>query len=113
MCFDLSESLTIEFEMKRFFSFVNSFYHIFRGATPIVLCHLLQTFAYVFYGCQLWSCNDCQLNRLRVAWNDAIEDLQRRKTVSCGHNALCNWAFALAWDAKKAQATVFVISHSV
>ena len=37
-----------------------------------MLCRLLQAFATVFYGCQLWNCNDNQLRRLCVAWNDAI-----------------------------------------
>ena len=49
MCFDMKESLSIEFEMKRFFSSFNSFYHQFKGATPIVLCRLLQAFS-----CLLW-----------------------------------------------------------
>ena len=75
MCFDMKESLSIEFEMKRFFSSFNSFYHQFKGATPIVLCRLLQAFSSVFYGCQLWCCGDSQLHKLRVAWNDAIRKI--------------------------------------
>ena len=29
----------------------------------------------IFYGSQLWTCNDSELNRLRVAWNDAVRTI--------------------------------------
>ena len=45
---------------------------MFKGAYPIVLCRLLQSYSAIFYGCQLWSCNDKELCRLRVAWNDSV-----------------------------------------
>ena len=40
LCADMKEPLSSEFEMKRFFSSFNFFYHQFKGITPIVLCRL-------------------------------------------------------------------------
>ena len=70
-CATLSNVVSIDVETKRFFSSFNSFFHVFKGASPIVLCCLLLSYSTIFYGCQLWSCNDIELHRLRVAWNDA------------------------------------------
>ena len=69
---DMGSSGAIEVELRRFFSVFNSFYHLFQRSTPLMLCRLLQAFAAVFYGCQLWNCNDNQLHRLCVACNDVI-----------------------------------------
>ena len=46
----MKESLSTEFEMKRSFSFFNSYYHQFKEATSIVLRRLLQGFSAVFMG---------------------------------------------------------------
>ena len=82
--------------MKRFFSSFNSFYHQFKGATPIVLCRLLQAFSAVFYGCQLWCCSDSQLRKVRVAWNDAIRKICNvRRRMSCYYNDLFHRSVAL------------------
>ena len=83
MCADMEESLSIEFEMKRFFSSFNSFYHQFKGATSIVLCRLLKAFSAVFYGCQLWCCSDSQLHKVRVAWNDALRKICNVRRRGC------------------------------
>ena len=88
MCADMKESLSIEFEMKRFFSSFNSFYHQFKGATPIVLCRLLQAFSAVFYGCQLCCCSDSQLHKVRVAWNDAIRRICNVRRRGCHVNTM-------------------------
>ena len=90
LCADMKESLSIEFEMKRFLSSFNSFYHQFKGATPIVLCRLLQAFSAVFYGCQLWCCSDSQLHKVRVAWNDAIRKICNVRRKGCHVDTMIN-----------------------
>ena len=69
--------------MKRFSSSFNSFYYQFKGATPIVLCRLLQAFSAVFYGCQLWCCNDSLLHKVCVAWNDAMRKICNVRRREC------------------------------
>ena len=82
-CATLSNVVSIDVETKRFFSSFNSFFHVFKGASPIVLCCLLLSYSTIFYGCQLWSCNDIELHRLRVAWNDAVRKI-------CGIGRRCH-----------------------
>ena len=72
-CATLSNVVSIDVETKRFFSSFNSFFHVFKGASPIVLCCLLLSYSTIFYGCQLWSCNDIELHRLRVAYSLYID----------------------------------------
>ena len=72
MCADMKESLSIEFEMKKFFSSFNFFYHQFK---PLRLCYVVyyKHFQLYFTGVsELWCCSDSQLHKVRVAWNDAL-----------------------------------------
>ena len=69
---DLGHASAIDAELKRFFRSFNSFFHVFRGASPFVLCRLLKAHSSTFYGCQLWCWNKCDLNRISVGWNNAV-----------------------------------------
>ena len=102
--YNLSDTASIDIELKGFFGSFNSWYPVFRGASPMVLNRLLYARSSTFYGCQLWNCASSELNRIRVAWNNAVRKIccvQKRSHVGTMFSALSLLQFLDLWRLRK------------